>query len=791
MLEISFGKNRSDINWKPEYMEWEEFLEKYLKKVRRTNESMAEYDVMAKDSKDAIKNGRAFVGGFVKGGRRKKENVENRYLITLDADNADENFLFAVDLILGGCSYAIYSTHSCRPTKLKYRLVLPAKRVMLPDEHAAVARKLADKIGLSYFDKTTFDVHRLMYLPSCSRDATPELIISDGEPIDVNSILDEYADWKDSSEWPRHPDTEKHITAEIKKLGDPVDKPGAIGVFCKIYNIQEGIEAFIPDVYIPTSSDDRWTFAGGSSFGGLRVYDDTWAYSEHQSDPANDGHCKNIFDLIRIHKFGELDKDVKDHTPTNKYPSYAAMLNFAANDPPVKKIRLADAQEDFEPVEDPEDPEDPDAWKKLLDVDYKSGMPNPTAKNAELILRNGAFKGALAYDAFGNTEVIRKPLPWRDRERPQQEYEPWLGADDKRLQHYFGKQYEFKSGITIQNAFTEVVHMNTFHPIKEYLESYIWDGIDRVDELFITYLGAEDCSYVRAVTRKMLVAAVKRLYEPGCKFDEMLVLIGPQGSHKTSLLTRLGVNWFSNSLKNLDNKEAGEHLQSAWIFELGELSALKKSEMEEVKAFLSKTEDRYRVAYDRTVTDFPRKCVFFGTTNNHNFLQDPTGNRRFWPVDIYPEKRKLSHWDSLSNAGIGQIWAEALCLYSAGESLQLDKDAAAEAERMQGLHMEDDPREGLISRYLETPLPENWDDMDIWTRRQYLEEPTGNISRARVCAAEIWAEALGLDPAKFGVWEARPIYDILRKLPDWQERSKGRMKFKLYGIQTAYTKRYQ
>ena len=786
MLEISFGKNRSDTNWKPEYMEWEEFLERHLKRVRRTNESMTEYDVMAKDSKDAIKNGRAFVGGFIKGGRRKKENVENRWLITLDADSADENFLFTADLILFGTAYAIYSTHSSRPAKLKYRLVLPAKRAMLPDEHAAVARKLADKIGLSYFDKTTFEVHRLMYLPSCSRDAKTELIIGEGEHVDVDTILSEYADWRDPSEWARHPDSEKHITAEMKKLGDPEEKPGAIGVFCKIYSIQDGIETFIPDVYTPTSSDDRWTFAGGTSFGGMRVYNNKWAYSEHQSDPANDGHCKNIFDLVRTHKFGELDKDVKEHTPTNKYPSYAAMLKFAANDPAVKKERLTDAQDDFEPIDDPGDP---DAWKDLLDVESKTGLPNPTAKNAELILRNGAFKGALAYDAFGNTEVIRLPLPWRDRERPQQEYEPWLGADDKRLQHYFGKQYEFKSAMTIQNAFTEVVHSNTFHPIKEYLESFMWDGIDRVEDLFITYLGAEDSHYARMVTRKMLVAAVKRLYEPGCKFDEMLVLIGPQGSHKTSLLTRLGVNWFSNSLKNLDNKEAGEHLQSAWMFELGELSALKKSEMEEVKAFLSKTEDRYRVAYDRTVTDFPRKCVFFGTTNNHNFLQDPTGNRRFWPVDIMPEKRKLSHWDSLSNAEIGQIWAEALCLYRAGETLVLDKEAAAEAERMQGLHMEEDPREGLISRYLDIPLPENWDDLDMWARRVYLEEPTGDTQRTRVCAAEIWAEALGLDPAKFGVWEARPIYDMLRKLPNWQERDKGRMKFRLYGLQTTYIRR--
>lgn len=782
MLEISFGKNRSDTNWKVDYIEWDEFVE-ILRKIRRTNETMAEYDAMSKDTKDNIKNGKAFVGGFVKNSRRKMENVENRWLITLDADNANENFLFCVDLVLGGLSYVVYSTHSSRPGKLKYRLVLPVTRAMLPDEHAAVSRKIADKIGMPFFDKTTFDVHRLMYLPSCSKDAKPVFEESIGAALDPDTVLDEYNNWQDPDEWPKHPDGEKQKANTLQKLGDPTEKPGVIGIFCKLYGIREGIEAFLPDVYLPTASEDRWTYAGGTSFGGMRIYDNAWAYSEHQSDPVNDGHEHNIFDLVRVHKFGKLDKDAKENTPNNKLPSYQAMLDFAANDPEVKKIRLSEVSEDFAIEED----EDPDAWKIKLRINAKSGYPWPTAKNAELILSNGPFKNVLAYDAFGNTEVIRGKLPWRKRERPHQEYEPWLGADDKRLQHFFGKQYEFKSASTIQNAFTEVVHRNTFHPIKEYLESFIWDGKERIDKLFVDYLGADDNYYVRQVTRKMFVAAVKRIYEPGCKFDEMLVLVGPQGAGKSSLLEKLGRKWFSNSLRTFENKEAGEHLQSAWIFEIGELAAMKKSEVEEVKAFLSKTEDRYRVAYDRSVTDFPRKCIFFGTTNNHNFLQDPTGNRRFWPVDINPEKRKMNHWDSLSDSIVGQLWSEALCLYNMGENLQLDKEAAEEAERMQGLHLEEDPREGLILRYLETPLPDNWDELDLWARRQYIENPDGNISRTKVCAAEIWAEALGQDPAKFGVWESRPIYDILRKLGGWRERTdKKRMIFRYYGKQTTY-----
>src|SRR5690606_17633154 len=162
---------------------------------------------------------------------------------------------------------------------------------------------------------------------------------------------------------------------------------------------------------------------------------------------------------------------------------------------------------------------------------------------------------------------------------------------------------------------------------------------------------------------------------------QMLVLIGKQGAGKSSLLAKLGRDWFSDSLRTFENKEAGEHLQNAWIFEIGELSAMKKSEVEEVKAFLSKTEDRYRVAYDRQVSEFPRKCVFFGTTNTREFLRDPSGNRRFWPVEVVPDRARCSHWDALDTDGVRQIWAEVLEWYRAGESLVLDAEAAAEAVR--------------------------------------------------------------------------------------------------------------
>ncbi|MFD3768881.1 VapE domain-containing protein, partial [Paenibacillus lactis] len=562
-----------------------------------------------------------------------------------------------------------------------------------------------------------------------------------------------------------------------KRAQDPREKFGTIGLFCRAFTIEEGIDTFLSDVYVKGSMPNRYTYTRGSSGNGLEIYpDQDLAFSHQDSDPVADGRTYNLFDLVRVHKFGHLDEHVKEHTPDAKKPSHLAMEQWAAQRPEVKKLALAERQADFAEMADdfPDDEEDPDEeeWETKLELHHKTGQPLPTAGNIEIMLTHGPWKNVLAYDAFGNTEVIRRPLPWRDPERPGRSYEPWLGADDKRLQHWFAKVYGINSAKTIQNAFTEVVHRNTFHPIKAFLESATWDGVPRAERLFIDYLGASDSHYTRQATRKMLLAAVARLYRPGCKFDQMLVLVGPQGAGKSSLLAKLGREWFSDSLRTFENKEAGEHLQSGWIFEIGELSAMKKTEVEEVKAFLSKTEDRYRVAYDRQVSEFPRKCVFFGTTNTRDFLRDATGNRRFWPVEVFPDRAVKSHWDELTDEEVSQIWAEVLSWFKAGETLELDHEARMEAERLQASHMETDPREGIIQEWLDTPLE---DDMG---------RPTEDL-RDRVCAAQIWTECLGKKRGDMKPWESKEIMDILRRIPGWSER-KGKARVPGYGIQRVF-----
>ncbi|WP_217597847.1 virulence-associated E family protein [Cohnella sp. GbtcB17] len=779
-LDISFGKHRADTNWKPEYLTWGEFTDR-LAKVRRTAETIAQYDKMNAADKGKAKDGPAFVGGLVRGGRRKKENVDTRSLITLDIDRADDDFLFAVELVLGGTAYVVYTTHSSRPHAPKYRLIVPCARALSPDEYAAVARKLAEQIGMHYFDKTTFDVHRLMYLPSCSKDAEPELHVAEGAPLDVDGVLALYDDWRDVMAWPRHAEDKAPVLAG-KRAQDPREKFGTIGLFCRAFTIEEGIDEFLSDVYVDGSIPNRYTYTGGTSANGLEVYpEQDLAFSHQDSDPVSDGRTYNLFDLVRVHKFGHLDERVKEFTPDAKKPSHIAMEHFAAARPEVKRMKMAELQDEYgdmdagKPVDDDGEPEPEDeSWEDELEVHSKTSLPLPTASNVELILSNGAWKGVLAYDAFGNTEVIRGPLPWRGRLRPVDSYEPWLGEDDDRRDHWFDKVYKIKSGVTIKKAFTEVTRKNKFHPITDYLESQTWDGTARIDRLFIDYLGAADTPYVREVTRKMFLAAVKRLYEPGCKFDYMLVLVGPQGANKSTIIQMMAQRWFSDSLKSFDTKEAGEHLQSAWIFEFGELAGMTKTEVDEIKQFITKRSDKYRVAYDRVITDFPRKCVFFGTTNNWNFLKDPTGNRRFWPVTVDPEKRTKSVFTDLTDYEIGQLWAEVLAVYKSGEETILSPAIDVEAMKIQGVHMEDDPRAGIIQEWLESPIED-----EFGTSKSEPE------MRMRVCASQIWAECLHNKVGAMRPWEAREICDIVRRIPGWREL-KGRVRIPGYGQQTAF-----
>lgn len=787
---ISSGKDRWEKNWKNVEFEWSAFVEKF-RETKRTSETISQYLTMSPDQQGNIKDVGGFVGGVITGGRRKIGSVSARYLLTLDIDFA--SIAFWEDLTLEfDCEMFLYSTHKHTSASPRYRLIIPLEREVLADEYEAIARKIAGMIDIELFDPTTFQPERLMYWPSTSKDGEYVFKHQKGNWLNPDTILNYYVDWRDSSQWPISEKTKRQIREGLDKQENPTAKGGLIGTFCRCYSISEAIEKFIPEIYEETQYQDRYTYALGSTSAGVVVYDDLFSFSHHSTDPTCGRLC-NAFDLVRIHLFGEKDKDMKEGTPASKRPSFLAMGDFMTKDEAIKQAVISERlktnlEKDFGVLRfmDEKDKENrlEEEWIKKLDMDKKGNILS-TINNTVLIMNNDSmFKDNLWYDDLRKCTYIKKDLPWRKVTPLTAE---WGEGDDSALRNYLEILYGVTNRNNINDALTIVFQQHVFHPVKEYFSTLQWDKKERVDKLLIDYLGAEDTPYVRSVTRKTLVAAVARIYNPGCKFDHVLTIVGPQGIGKSRLIKKLGGKWFSDTFGNLQNKDAMEQLHGVWIMEIGELAGLKNHEVEVIKLFIAKQEDRFRVAYGRRVESFPRQCIFIGTTNSDEFLKDQTGNRRFWPVKVNKQPYGVSY---LSQEDVDQIWAEACMMYLMGEELYLDEDMEQVAREVQETYTEhDDRKEGIIN-YLETKLPTNWESLDVYQRRDYLRSrdeisEKGTIERETITMPEIWLEHVQGKPQEMTPYNTKWIRNIMNKLPNWESKMINR---KPYGHQRGWIK---
>lgn len=338
-ISISSAGNRKATNWPTQTLYWSEFVQRLQTAVRGT-ETLAEYLAMPKRQQDDLKDVGGFVGGELTGGRRKANAVAGRDLITLDLDAIPpfetDNVLRRIESL--GCAYAVYSTRKHSPDRPRMRLIVPIDRTVTADEYEPIARKLAEMVGIEMCDPTTFQVTRLMYWPSCSSDSQYVYHYGDKPFLSADGMLALYTDWRDWAAWPQVPGTEnQHVRLAVKQ-GDPLTKQGVVGAFCRQYDIITAIQTFLPGVYEPTDDQTRWTFVEGSTTGGAVIYDDgKFLYSHHATDPCS-GRLVNAFDLVRLHKFGDQDDDAKPDTPTNRLPSYTAMVQFALQDAGVAAI---------------------------------------------------------------------------------------------------------------------------------------------------------------------------------------------------------------------------------------------------------------------------------------------------------------------------------------------------------------------------------------------------------------------------------------------------------------------
>lgn len=776
-FNIAYGNSVSAKHWSNKKITWDGLKEK-LKTTTRTTDTVAEYKKMKRADKDAAKDRGGFVAGQLKGGLRKKENVVSRSMLTMDADQLNPGFIESYPA-LTDLKTIIYTTHGHTPEAPRARFIIPFTRDVTPDEYEAIARYFADEWGIDQFDECSYHINQLMFWPTTPADGEYIFKDVDGEALDPDAFLASWPNWRDCSLLPTSSRESRVWKSEGKKQEDPLTKKGIVGAFCRAYSIHDVIEKFLGDVYAPSTMEGRYQYIPADSIAGVQVYDDKFAYSHHASDPASN-HLYNAFDLVRVHKFGDDDD------------SFKKMAGFATADDKVKVLltneKAEEAKKEFESLDDGDD----DDWKKKLEYGAKTGKLENSVWNEMLILNNDPDFRNFAFNELAGRIQVTGPMPWdRPVDNPF-----WRDADTAQLLALLDTKYTPFTNRNHEVAFTKVADDRSFHPIRDYLDGLpSWDGTKRVEEILIKGLEADDTEYVRTVTRKTFVAAVARIYHPGTKFDSVLVLDGEQGIGKSTLYKELvREEYFSDTLQltDMQDKSGAEKLQGCWLVEIAELAGMKKADIEKVKAFISTADDKYRPSYGRTVESHPRQCVVVASVNGERgYLRDITGNRRFWVVKLHQTEQKKKY--NIDTEFRDQFWAECKKYYEDGEKLFLEGDLIAEAEKVQQSAMEQDDRRGPVEEYLEMLLPDNWDSMDTFARRNYIESkddptrPKGTKKRDEVSNVEIWTECFGRNVADLKPTDSYSIAAIMSQIPGW-ERSRTSKKIPLYGKQRLYVR---
>lgn len=761
LLEIAVAFTAHAKNWKNKKLTWFEFLEKLSEPIVK-DLTFKQFKALAKADAAKVKDVGGYVGGYLRQGKRSPANVAHRQILTLDIDFGTLDFWEAFQFVYS-CEAVLHGTMSHSPEAPRYRLILPLSRECASDEYSALSRKVAGSIGIDFFDNSTFEVNRLMYWPSKASDVDYYYRHQTGGWLDVDEVLATYRDWRDVSEWPTNKQTTDDIKDRADRQEDPLEKRGWVGAFCKTFTIQEAIETFLSKIYEP-GSEDRYTYLNGSTANGLVVYEDKFAYSHHGTDPAGGLLC-NAFDLVRLHKFGDLDN------APNSLKSFKAMEAFAAQNKAVKSVMARELKEeyalDFEDESAESEAEDESAeskkWLEGMEMDSKGTMFLSTATNIDLILTNDVkLKKVFALNEFDFKPSVLRSTPWRKIKEADQ----MLDVDLAGLRNYIERAYGVSGKEKVADSLKLELHRNAFHPIRDYLNGLIWDKKPRIETLYIEYFGHPDTIYSREAARKVLCGAVARVFEPGCKFDLVPIIIGPEGILKSTFWRRLGKQWFSDTFFKVEGKDALEQIQGAWIIEIAELAGLKKGDAESVKHFMTKQVDQFRPAYGHVTQKFYRQNIFVGTSNVDQVLKDPTGNRRFLPIRAN-EERVIKDVDTdLVGGEIDQIWAEAVYYYMQGEKLYFSEEATVIARTVQAEHMETDERAGYIESFLNLPLPKDWAKVDVFERQAYFADRRNakGEPRTEVTVAEIWAECLGKPREDMSKYNTREINDLLRGL---------------------------
>ena len=398
-----------------------------------------------------------------------------------------------------------------------------------------------------------------------------------------------------------------------------------------------------------------------------------------------------------------------------------------------------------------------------LDLTDNGAIRN-SIRNCLTVFQNDPYlQGAVRYNILTERIDIVKPLWWSKPTATLNE------TDLNYLMLYLEDKYALTSEKKIQKAISIVADCNRYHPIRDYLNSLEWDGTERIRYALPRFLGAEESEYTYEALKLFMLGAISRVFKPGCKFEVMLCLVGGQGAGKSTFFRLLAVRdeWFSDDLKKLDDDNVYRKIQGHWIIEMSEMIATANAKsIEEIKSFLSRAKETYKVPYETHPADRLRQCVFGGTSNTMDFLPlDRSGNRRFLPVMVNPERAEVHilEDEAASRAYIDLMWAEAMFIYRNGPvRLTLSKDMDRELRELQKQFMPEDTKAGLIQAFLD------------------------NFDGTQVCSKLIYAEALNHPFDEPKQWEIREINEIMNNsIEGWTPFSNPRI-FAQYGRQRGW-----
>ncbi len=612
------------------------------------------YTALPKAQQDDLKDVGSFVAGKLKDGRRRRGCVLSRNAAVLDADNlpagGTDDFVRAVSGL--GLCCCIYSTAKHSPATPRLRVVIPFGEDIPAEQYPLVVRLLCQRIQreMSWFDPTTAEAGRIMYYPVHCQDVKPEYYALEGcGPLDAAGLVAQLPDWQNVAAWPAFP-REQAPARLAAKQQDPEAKTGVVGAFCRLYNVPAAIDKFLPGIYEETATEGRYTFTGGSTAGGAVLYEGgKFLYSHHATDPAG-GKLVNSFDLVRLHMFAELDDGAKPGTPAVRLPSYTAMVELARSDPQVSDVL---AKERISAAED---------FQNVIDEDAALEMGRCEGQ----ILTEDVVR--LALKAFGirvrrnlitgKVEIAGAP----GRYSPEEAVNtlPVYLMDKLRT---IGVKGVNKTAIT--DYLGNIADVDRFNPVVDMLESTVWDRQSRFPK-FLRIMGIPAGSFSAKLMRYWLVQTVALAYNDmrnAWAAEGVITLQGSQGIGKTLVLRRLAIRreWFAEGV-TLDVKDKDSILRatSAWIAELGELDGTLKREQAALKSFITNPSDHVRAPYAREATNRARRTSFAATVNPEQFLQDETGDRRFWVISV--RDIDLQTLISLPDEWFIQLWAE-ICAY--------------------------------------------------------------------------------------------------------------------------------